>query len=185
MKRGWMVAISDKRSFKGLSPIMPRFCLVWFQFLSEFIWKSLLHSRRDEMWEGIWDIQSFFLHPQMLWWKQRIVLSWHFVLISDRDLWLPSPVTLPLWRSRCPHFRVDWAHAGHTIVYRFPLSIQLCWTCAAHTVVFGSSRTMALEWGVYTIVFGRAGVHITPMLKCPRWVQWYAVYSNKDTCPIM
>ena len=164
------------------------FCLVRLlksiQFLSEFILKSLLHSGRDEMLEGIWDIQSFFFVRRCSD-EKRDVLSWHFVLISDRDLWLPSPVTLPLWRSRCPHFRVDWAHAGHTIVYRFPLSIQLCWTCAAHTIVFGSSRTMALEWGVYTIVFGRAGVYITPMLKCPRWVQWYAVYSNKDTCPIM
>ena len=168
-----MVAILDKISFKGFFFIMLRsFCLVWLlksiQFLSEFIWKSLLHSRRDEMEERIWDIQSFFFIRRCSD-EKRDVLSWHFVLISDRDLWLPSPVTLPLWRSRCPHFRVDWAHAGHTIVYRFPLSIQMCcWTCAAHTIVFGSSRTMALEWGVYTIVFGRAGVHITPMLKCPR-----------------
>ena len=110
------------------------------------------------MLEGIWDIQSFFFIRRCSD-EKRDVLSWHFVLISDRDLWLPSPVTLPLWRSRCPHFRLDWAHAGHTIVYRFPLSIQLCWTCATHTIVFGSSRTMTLEWGVNTTVFGR-GVSI-------------------------
>ena len=60
--------------------------------------------------------------------------------------------------------------------------------------VFGSSRTMTLEWGVYTIVPSRGvyttpvgvyrtlvGVYTTPVLKCPSWARWYAVYPNKDT----
>ena len=161
MKRGWMVNISDKLSFKGLSDIMLRFCLVhllsfkgpssimlrfclvWLlnciQLLSELIWKPLLLSRRD--------LQSFFFIRRCCD-ENRDVPSWHFVLISDRDLWLPSRVTLPLWTSRCPHFRVDWAHAADTIVYRFPGPIQFCissvcpynWTGLGNCIWFKSNN---------------------------------------------
>ena len=72
-------------------------------------------------------------------------LSWFLTVTFD----CLSCDTIPLWGSRCPHFRLDWALAAHSIVTR-----QLC-----HTIVFGSSRTMTLERGVNTTVFGR-GVSI-------------------------
>ena len=85
-------------------------------------------------------------------------LSWFLTVTFD----CLSCDTIPLWGSRCPHFRLDWALAAHSIVTR-----QLCRLCPYNCIWFKSNNDTGVR-SQYNCIWSGC-LDTTPMLKPPHW----------------